>query len=910
MAKRMLIDATHPDEARVVVVSGNKVDEFDYETADKTQLKGNIYLAKITRVEPSLQAAFVDYGGNRHGFLPFSEIHPDYYRIPIADREALVAEEESLREEQAEADDQDSVADSAVENEESAAAEEAPAAPATARRGKRKSKAAAKAEGADEGSETGDDGDVEEVEVESSVDTVGGDEVEDAARRRAKLLRHYKIQEVIKRRQVILVQVTKEERGTKGAALTTYLSLAGRYCVLMPNTGKGGGISRKISNANDRRRLKSVLSELSIPEGMAVIVRTAGSQRTKAEIRRDYEYLLRLWDDIRNKTLQSTAPELIHEEANLIKRCIRDLYSREMDEVLVEGEDGYKAARTFMKMLMPSHVKNIQFYKDAAVPLFHRYQVEAQLDAMYSPSVQLRSGGSIVLNSTEALVAIDVNSGRATKERHIEETALKTNLEAAEEVARQLRLRDLAGLIVIDFIDMEDPRHNRDVERKLKDAMRGDRARIQLGRISPFGLLELSRQRLRPSLFETEMVHCEHCSGTGFLRSANSASLHALRTLTEEAIKNGAGTLEVTVATSVALYLLNEKRRHLQEMEERYGVTILVRTNDALTPPKLELQRLSREGRLEPTTESEASAETSREEETRAESGEEKRERRGGRNRRGGKRRRGDGEDTHSEQRAAAESSAPPETVSTVPEGEESDDQDAAAQQGEGGANGLAADGTEDGRSKRRRRGKRGGRRRSRRNREDNGEMTAESAESDQPQATPAENIGDLPAAPVNGDGQLEPQPSLESAEPPASESAADDAAEPTEASPATKPKRARRPRKKPAPAELEASAEDSGQPAVEDAQSAEPEPKEAAPEKPKRARRPARKKTAAVSEVEIDLPAPPAPSEAGAAEPPISPEAPISSNTPESDPAIAAEASQSDQPRERRRGWWNRLLE
>ena len=572
MAKRMLIDASHPEETRVVVHSGSRVDDFDFESTSKQQLKGNIYLAKITRVEPSLQAAFVDYGGNRHGFLPFSEIHPDYYRIPIADREALLAEEAALR--GAEIDDTDVDLDEDVEaesledkvpsdeSEDDSAEEEAGDTEEDAAENNGAGEVALEAdcvatavseemEPAGE-NETGEETDasakgtsdgepLEEVEAEENVDTVGGDEVEDAARRRAKLLRRYKIQEVIKRRQIILVQVSKEERGNKGAALTTYLSLAGRYCVLMPNTNKGGGISRKIGNGNDRRRLKKILGELSIPDGIAVIVRTAGAQRSKVEIKRDYEYLMRLWNEVRETTLNSTAPALIHEEANLIKRSIRDLYTRDTEEILVDGEPGYKTAKAFMKSLMPSHAKKVQLYKDESVPLFQRYKVEGQLDAMHSNSVQLRSGGYIVINPTEALVAIDVNSGKATRERNIEETALRTNLEAAEEVGRQLRLRDLAGLIVIDFIDMEDNRHNREVERKTKEALRHDRARIQLGRISPFGLLEMSRQRLRPSLFESSTAVCPHCEGTGSVRTIESSSLHVLRALEEEAVRRGGG---------------------------------------------------------------------------------------------------------------------------------------------------------------------------------------------------------------------------------------------------------------------------------------------------------------------------------------------------------------------------------
>ena len=578
MAKRMLIDASHPEETRVVVLSGNRLEDFDYETASKKQLKGNIYLAKITRVEPSLQAAFVDYGGNRHGFLPFSEIHPDYYRIPIADRKALLAEEAKLKndsvEDEADADEApeaDAAADSDTET--GAEAPDGSAEPAEA--------------------DDGEVADVEEVAGEASVDTVGGDEVDDAARRRARRMRRYKIQEVIKRRQVILVQVTKEERGNKGAALTSYLSLAGRYCVLMPNTGKGGGISRKISNPSDRRRLKKVVENLDIPEGVAVIVRTAGSERTKVEIKRDYEYLLRLWGEIRDATLASIAPNLIYEEANLIKRAMRDLYQSDMDEILVDGEDGQKHAKAFMKSLMPSHARKVKLYKDPTVPLFYRHQVESQIDSMHNATVQLKSGGYIVINMTEALVAIDVNSGKATRERHIEETAYKTNLEAAEEIARQQRLRDLAGLIVIDFIDMEESRHNRTVERKLKEAMRLDRARIQLGRISPFGLLEMSRQRLRPSLFESSTVVCPNCNASGYVRTTESMALHVLRGLEEEGIRRGSGDVLVTAPSAAALHLLNRMRDRIVEIEHRYGFQVRVEVDESLIAPNYNLERLS-----------------------------------------------------------------------------------------------------------------------------------------------------------------------------------------------------------------------------------------------------------------------------------------------------------------------------
>ena len=654
MSRRMLVDATHPEETRVVVVNGNRVEEFDFETSTKKQLKGNIYLARVTRVEPSLQAAFVEYGGNRHGFLAFSEIHPDYYRIPVADRQALIAAQAI----------EDDIEDSDRRSGPAAHAEPPPPLPAApggdvasladaldSREGGSQSDTAplpASAENvamvsappehaspelptaeppAGESSlfeppaleppapsgeiapasdapigeppagepAPGDAGNGSVVAVAAEpvvVESVGGDELEEVERRRRQRpVRHYKIQEVIKRRQILLVQVVKEERGTKGAALTTYLSLAGRYCVLMPNTARGGGISRRITNAQDRKRLKQIMEELQVPDGMAVILRTAGMERNNAEIKRDYEYLMRLWDDIRELTLHSVAPCLIYEEGNLVKRAIRDLYSSDLEEILVEGEAGYDAARSFMAMLMPEHVERVRRYDDPAVPLFQRFQVENELDDIHSPSVRLRSGGYIVINQTEALVAIDVNSGRATRERHIEETALKTNLEAAEEVARQLRLRDLAGLIVIDFIDMEEHRNQHAVERRLKDAMRSDRARIQIGRISPFGLLELSRQRLRPSLAEVSSEICVHCAGTGRVRSTESAVLHVLRAVEEEGMKLRTAEATLTVPTAAALYMLNHKRDALQRIESRYGLHVTISADDALIPPAFRLDR-------------------------------------------------------------------------------------------------------------------------------------------------------------------------------------------------------------------------------------------------------------------------------------------------------------------------------
>jgi len=552
MSMRMLIDARHPEETRVAVVKGNRIEEFDFESAEHKQLKGNIYLAKVTRVEPSLQAAFVDYGGNRHGFLAFSEIHPDYYQIPKADREALLreeaehaAEEERLRAAEYDADDHDY----SVEADE---------------------------EGGDLDADNGNGEGVDALEDagtgsnRSPVDESAADELR---KKRQALRRRYKIQDVIQRRQVLLVQVVKEERGNKGAALTTYLSLAGRYCVLMPNTSHGGGISRKISNGADRKRLKSIMTDLKLPTTMGLIVRTAGLSRTKTEIKRDFDYLARLWDEIRERTLSSTAPALIYRDSDLIKRAIRDLYHREIEEVVVEGEDGFKQARGFMKLLMPSHVKRVKLHSETT-PLFQRHGVEDQLSAMYQPLVQLKSGGYLVINPTEALVSIDINSGRSTREHNIEQTAFNTNLEAAQEIARQLRLRDMAGLIVIDFIDMEQSSHVRKVEKAMKEALKNDRARIQVGRISSFGLMEMSRQRLRTGVLEASTKPCPHCEGTGLMRTAASAGLSALRILEDEAARGRGERIVLRAGREAAIYVLNKKRTELADIEHRYGVSI------------------------------------------------------------------------------------------------------------------------------------------------------------------------------------------------------------------------------------------------------------------------------------------------------------------------------------------------
>ena len=625
MTKRMLIDGTHPEELRVVISNGNRLEEYDVETSTKSQLKGNIYLAKVTRVEPSLQAAFVDYGGNRHGFLAFSEIHPDYYQIPVEDREALkrdVAQfEANASEARARIDEIDGGIDGDSEN--IGNLEDCLEEPKTELKsstveveteetdhiiftgGSKISKIESLDDGLDKSNESNEDNSTEEEgknSKESPIDNSEDDNPNDNEKslRRENPMRRYKIQEVIKRRQILLIQVIKEERGNKGAALTTYLSLAGRYCVLMPNTARNsGGVSRKITNANDRRRLRELLKNLNVAEGMGVIMRTAGMERNKSEIKRDFDYLLRLWGNVRELTLKSAAPYLVYEEGDLIKRTIRDLYNREIEEILVEGNDAYTAAKKLMRMMMPSHAKRVQPYRDEVIPLFHRYQVETQLESMHSPVVHLKSGGYIVINPTEALVAIDVNSGRSTRERNIEETAFKTNLEAASEVARQLRLRDLSGLIVIDFIDMDLSRNLRGVERRLKEKVKTDRARIQLGRISNFGLFELSRQRMRPSIVENSTETCAHCSGTGYVRSTESTAVHVLRSIEEEGIRNRSTEVAVTVPTPIALYILNQKRGSLNQIEARYKFQVQVLGDDSLVPPDMNLERVKNRGATE-----------------------------------------------------------------------------------------------------------------------------------------------------------------------------------------------------------------------------------------------------------------------------------------------------------------------
>ncbi|HEV2866274.1 MAG TPA: ribonuclease E/G [Allosphingosinicella sp.] len=579
MTMRMLIDARHPEETRVAVIKGNRIEEFDFESAEHKQLKGNIYLAKVTRVEPSLQAAFVDYGGNRHGFLAFSEIHPDYYQIPREDREALLREEaehaaEEARLRAAEFDREEEEGGGVVQAEE----EPSPA---------ENDEGAAEGEGESDGAED----EAAPVPPEEAENASEESAAENLRRKRQNLRRRYKIQDVIRRRQVLLVQVVKEERGNKGAALTTYLSLAGRYCVLMPNTSHGGGISRKISSGADRKRLKQIMADLRLPTNMGLIVRTAGLSRTKTEIKRDFDYLARLWDEIRENTLNSSAPALIYKDSDLIKRAIRDLYNRDIDEVIVEGDDGYRDARSFMKLLMPSHVRRVKQYADP-VPLFQRYGAEDQLSAMYQPVVQLKSGGYVVINPTEALVSIDINSGRSTREHNIEQTAFQTNLEAANEIARQLRLRDMAGLIVIDFIDMESSGHIRKVEKAMKEALKNDRARIQVGRISSFGLMEMSRQRLRTGVLEASTKPCPHCDGSGLMRTASSAGLSALRMIEDEAARGRGSRIVLRAGREAAIYLLNRKRDEIIDVERRYGVAIEVMIDEALEGARMNVESL------------------------------------------------------------------------------------------------------------------------------------------------------------------------------------------------------------------------------------------------------------------------------------------------------------------------------
>ncbi|MEO7187529.1 MAG: Rne/Rng family ribonuclease [Sphingomicrobium sp.] len=811
----MLIDARHPEETRVAVVKGNRIEELDFESAEHKQLKGNIYLAKVTRVEPSLQAAFIDYGGNRHGFLAFSEIHPDYYQIPKSDRDALLREEaeHAAEEERLRAAEFDAHDDGDEQSADFADVDHHD----------------------DDHDEIHDDGDEHDEDAESvpssSRPTRDDSPADELRKKRQNLRRRYKIQDVIQRRQVLLVQVVKEERGNKGAALTTYLSLAGRYCVLMPNTSHGGGISRKISNGADRKRLKSIMADLKLPSTMGLIVRTAGLSRTKVEIKRDFDYLARLWDEVRERTLGSSAPALIYRDSDLVKRAIRDLYHREIDEVLVEGEEGFKAARGYMKLLMPSHVRRVKLHSEST-PMFQRHGVEDQLSAMYQPVVQLKSGGYLVINPTEALVSIDINSGRSTREHNIEQTAFATNIEAAAEIARQLRLRDMAGLVVIDFIDMEQSGHVRKVEKAMKDALKNDRARIQVGRISSFGLMEMSRQRLRTGVLEASTKACAHCEGTGLMRTASSAGLSALRMIEDEAAQGRGERIVLRAGREAAVYVLNKKRAELADIEARYGVFVEVAVDDGLEGARMSVESSGPRPVAQPRAQIAAPIED-------------------------------EDDDAALDLALEAEEEEEPEEQEDRPQREARNDREPREGEGEG-------EGDRNGARRRRRR--RGGRGRSRR---DGGEQSHgdrdESEGSDQVAA--GEQRADAPAmsdeapAPQAGEdrprrrrrggrksaGQRDVNDSPESIDPIEPDSApmveTPTAEEPpiaeVEAVEEAKPKTRRRPRaraKDQADAKAGApsvEAEASPEPEAEPASAAEPEPTpEAAPEKPARKRR------------------------------------------------------------------------
>ncbi|ODT78415.1 MAG: ribonuclease E [Pelagibacterium sp. SCN 64-44] len=877
--KRMLVDAIHPEETRIVVTAGNRLEEFDFESATRRQLRGNIYLAKVTRVEPSLQAAFVEYGGNRHGFLAFSEIHPDYYQIPVADREALLREEEHHDDDHHDDDN----GEDTVSLPEGVTEPDAEADP----------------------QDTEDASHIEQAPANTEpVESIGGDDALEEVperRRQGPSRRNYKIQEVIKRRQVMLVQVVKEERGNKGAALTTYLSLAGRYSVLMPNTARGGGISRKITNAADRKRLKEITSDLEVPQGMGVILRTAGASRTKAEVKRDFEYLMRLWESVRELTLKSQAPCLVYEEGSLIKRTIRDLYNKDIDEVLVAGDGAYREAKDFMKMIMPSHAKNVKPYGEDQ-PLFSKYNIETQLDQMFSPQVTLPSGGYLVINPTEALVSIDVNSGRSTKEHNIEDTALQTNLEAAEEVARQLRLRDLAGLIVIDFIDMMENRSNRAVERKLKDCLKDDRARIQVGRISHFGLMEMSRQRIRFGVVESSTHKCPICDGTGLVRSTESLALMIMRHIEDHVLRRHGQSINVRVPVEVALYILNFKRETLTALEARNQLSITITADGKLTGQQFAIekgearnssyaeQRAAEHVRVDSAVIEddidEAVEEAEDEEHAASEAGDGNGRRRRRRRRRGGAER---GENGQHQDVAAASGEDEAGDAET-----EAEDGESAAPAGEGNG--------EDEPRRRRRRGRRGGRR-NRREGEENGEQVA---------AAEPEAEGEVSAAPE----AVEAAPVV-AEEPPAVVEAAPE----PEAPVAEKPKRTRR--KKVTETEESAPAETAP---VEAVPAAEPVAEEKPKRKP-RARKPKAEtaETPATEAVAEAAPAPEPAAEAAAVET----EAPakttrprrtkkelpaegivVSSSTPAAAPAPAeGEGEAAAEPPKKKAGWWQRRL-
>ncbi len=955
MPNKMLIDASHPEETRVVVVRGNRIEEFDFESQDKKQLKGNIYLARVTRVEPSLQAAFVEYGGNRHGFLAFSEIHPDYYQIPVADRQALLRAEAEEAEEENGDDEHDAEErnergrnrrgrrrggrsrDHGEPRREAASGEDteatdagdddaAPAEEAAVEEGGDEtvkadgedggpsasiaaavdadviSEAVAEAEPEAETPSSEDDrGMLEEVPSsngdEHEVESVGAeDALEEVRSRRKPVRRQYKIQEVIKRRQILLVQVVKEERGNKGAALTTYLSLAGRYSVLMPNTARGGGISRKITNAQDRKRLKEVVADLDVPQGMGVILRTAGESRTKAEIKRDYEYLMRLWDNVRELTLKSSAPALVYEEGSLIKRSVRDLYNKDIDEVLVAGEDGYREAKDFMRMLMPSHAKVVQPYRDTT-PIFVRSGIEAQLDRMVQPQVTLKSGGYLIINQTEALVSIDVNSGRSTKEHSIEETALHTNLEAAEEVARQLRLRDLAGLIVIDFIDMEENRNNRAVEKRLKDHLKNDRARIQVGRISHFGLLEMSRQRIRASVLESTMKPCPHCGGTGHVRSDSSVALMVVRAIEEFLIKDSRCHITVRTPAATALYVLNHKRSTLVELESRFGVTITLETDESVATQHYAITRGAvaekpegfvelrqhpaapepEEPEDEVVVEDEAADEDERAEagESQARAGdgggEHDRKRRRRRRRRGGRDRDREHNGQQEGQQEGHPEGQPLEAAESAQGAEAVSGEDGEAGTGADTVAAEAATADSEAQGKKRRRGKRGGKR----TRQDSGD--ADAAEADAPD-TEAEPAAESAPEPVATETEAPAEAQVEAP----AEAEVEVEAEPA---PAEKPKKPRRTTK------AKKAAEEAAAPAAEaPAQAPEPAPEPAiadadapAEAAPKAKPRATRRKPTAAAAAEVA--------------------APVVSSITSSE--TASEAAAPEQPK--RAGWWQR---
>ena len=921
MAKKMLIDATHAEETRVVVVDGNKVEEFDFESQNKRQIAGNIYLAKVTRVEPSLQAAFVDYGGNRHGFLAFSEIHPDYYQIPVADREALMAEEKAYAEAMAaeaeqeaqkpkrtrkrrakpaaqhssdpietrdvtavdgvvdgmetidlSADEEGQAAASLLEDNLYEAAPEAEEANDTAEVAPESEPASA---GSEEGGEpeaaldTAEDPDQEdEDQADDGIESVAQeDDSEDVRPVRKPRPRRYKIQEVIKVRQIMLIQVVKEERGNKGAALTTYLSLAGRYCVLMPNTARGGGISRKITNAADRKKLKEIATTIVVPEGAGLIVRTAGAKRTKTEIKRDYEYLQRMWEQIRELTLKSSAPSAIYEEGDLIKRSIRDLYNRDIDEVLVEGAAGYRNAKDTMKMIMPSHAKNVKHYMDS-MPLFARFQVETFMDGMFNPTVQLKSGGYLVIGITEALVAIDVNSGRATKEGSIEQTALNTNLEAAEEVARQLRLRDLAGLIVIDFIDMDERRNNIAVEKRMKDKLQSDRARIQVGRISGFGLMEMSRQRLRPGMLEASTQPCAHCHGTGLIRSQDSLGLTILRELEEEGGRARSKEVLIKAPISIANFLINQKREHISQIEQRHGMAVRIEADPFLISPDYTIEKFKTATRIVPAnTTTVSSVDFALMEEI-------------------------------DEQGQEDDQADVIEAVETPEDGDAPKKRRRRRRRRRGGSDALSGDQSQEDGS------------------QDEASTDAPAVESDGEGDKPKRRRrtrGGAKAKPVEENPQDRSEELSEAGEvavaaPPEPVADAQDVAVVAEAAPAEKPKRVRKPRKTKAQREAEeAAAAQTTAPtaAVEEAVVAE----EAAPEvavekpaaKPKRVRKPAAKKVVPVAETPAEAPAP------EAVEPSPVPEA-VAAPVAQADPApLAAEPEQEKPAAPKKRGWWSR---